>query len=34
MLHEVIRQTQKSISLMIGDINVIAKKLDICDSAS
>ncbi|EMJ2167589.1 hypothetical protein V7J68_000059 [Campylobacter upsaliensis] len=28
MLHEVIRQTQKSISLMIGDINVIAKKLN------
>lgn len=28
MLHEVIKQTQKSISLMIGDINVIVKKLN------
>ncbi|EHC7502681.1 hypothetical protein JZM55_000058 [Campylobacter upsaliensis] len=28
MLHEVIKQTQKSISLMIGDINIIVKKLN------
>lgn len=28
MLHEVIKQTQKSISLMIEDINVIVKKLN------
>lgn len=28
MLHEVIKQTQKSISLMIGDINTIVKKLN------